>query len=179
MRDELLGSTHPVLSISLEPDESVFGSASQFAWMTDSIRLTPQAPGQPDELPLSVYRATGTAGVVAFAARGPGRVLGVEAAESYLIRRSGFVAGTSGVSVRSARGYGLPLWQVTGTGRAWIGLSGDVVKRELTASQSLRTQQDHIGMFVPSITIQVTGVQRICVLSGPGTVWLQSGSGTS
>jgi uncharacterized protein (AIM24 family) len=179
MRDELLGSTHPVLSISLEPGESVFGSASQFAWMTDSIRLTPEAPDQPDELALSVYRATGTAGVVAFAARGPGRVLGVEAAERYLISGSGFVAGTSGVRVRPSRGYGLPLWQVTGAGRAWIGLAGDVVERELTASQSLRTQQDHIGMFVPAITIQVTGVQRICVLSGPGTVWLQSGSGNA
>lgn len=187
MHDELLGSTHPVLSISLEPGESVLGTASQFAWMTDSIQLTPGTDDQPDGLALSVYTATGTPGVVAFTARRPGHVLGIEARKGYLITGSGFVAGTSGVRVRPAYGHGLTqgltrglaLWQVSGSGRAWVGLGGDVVERELTASQSLRAQQDHVGMFVPTVTIQVTGDHGICVLSGPGTVWLQSRSGNS
>jgi uncharacterized protein (AIM24 family) len=179
MRDELLGTTHPVLSISLEPGESVLGATSQFAWMTDSIRLTAAGQDTPDGLALSVYTATGTAGTVAFAARWPGHMLVVEAARGYLVAGAGFVAGTSGVRITPVREQGLALWQVTGSGQAWIGLAGDVVERELTASQSLRAQQDHVGMFVPTITIQVTGVQDICVLSGPGTVWLQSRSGNS
>ena len=177
MHDELLGSAHPVLSISLEPGESVLGASTRFAWMTDSIQLTRGGGDHADGLALSVYTATGTAGVVAFTARHPGRVIGIEAANGYLINGPGFVAGTSGVRVLPVRGHGPTLWQVTGSGRAWIGLAGDVVERELTASQSLRAQRDHVGMFVPAITIQVTGVDDICVLSGPGTVWLQSRSG--
>jgi uncharacterized protein (AIM24 family) len=174
MHHELLGSTHPVLTISLEPDESVVSTPSRFAWMTDSIRLTPGGQDQP----LSVYTATGTAGVVAFSASRPGRVLGVEATEGYLISDSGFIAGTTGVRLQPAPGHehGLKLWQVTGSGHAWIGLAGDPVERELTASQSLRAQRDHIGMFVPTVTIQITEIGGICVLSGPGTVWLQSKS---
>jgi uncharacterized protein (AIM24 family) len=179
MHDELLGSTHPVLSISLEPGESVLGSTDRFAWMTDSVRLTPAEQDQPDGPALSVYTAAGAPGVVAFAARWPGRVIGVEADGGYLVNGSGFVAGTSGVRVLPVHAAGLPLWQVTGSGRAWIGLAGDVVEHDLTASQSLRAQQEHVGMFVPTVTIQVTGVQDICVLSGPGTVWLQSRSGNS
>jgi uncharacterized protein (AIM24 family) len=179
MHDELLGSTHPVLSISLEPGESVLGTTSRFAWMTDSVRLTPAGQDHPDALALSVYTATGASGIVAFAARWPGRVIGVEAECGYLVNGPGFVAGTSDVRVRPGPSAGLPLWQITGSGRAWIGLAGDVVERELTASQSLRAQQDHVGMFVPTVTIQVTGVQGICVLTGPGTVWLQSRSGNS
>jgi uncharacterized protein (AIM24 family) len=175
MHDELLGSTHPVLSISLEPGESVLGTTSRFAWMTDSVQLTSAGQDQPGAPPLSVYTATGASGVVAFAARWPGRVIGVEAVSGYLVNGSGFVACTSDVRIRPVHG----LWQVTGSGRAWIGFAGDVVERELTASQSLRAQQDHVGMFVPTVTIQVTGVQDICVLSGPGTVWLQSRSGNS
>jgi uncharacterized protein (AIM24 family) len=177
MHDELLGSTHPMLSISLEPGESVFAAAGQFAWMTDSIQLTPGDESQPDGLTLSVYAATGTAGVVAFAAPRPGRVLGIEAADGYLISEHGFIAGTSGVRVLPAYVHELPLSRVTGSGRAWVGLAGDVVERDLTASESLRAQQDHVGMFASTVTIQVTGVQGICVLSGPGTVWLQSRSG--
>lgn len=177
MREELLGSAHPTLSISLEPGESVLGTASQFAWMTDSIRFTPGDQDQRDGLNLSVYTATGSSGVVAFAASRPGRVIGVEAAKGFFISGSGFVAGTSDVRVLPAHEHGLTLWQVTGSGRAWIGLAGDVVERELTASQSLRAQQDCVGMLVPTVTIQVTGDHGICVLSGPGTVWLQSRSG--
>ena len=179
MRDELLGSIHPVLSISLEPGESVLGTSSRFAWMTDSIRLTPGRLDQPDGLALSEYTATGTQGAVAFATWRPGRVLSVDAAAGHLISRPGFLAGTSGVRVLPAygHGHGLMLWQITGSGHAWVGLAGDVVERELTASQALRAQQEHIGMFVPTVTIQVTGDRGICVLSGPGTIWLQSRSG--
>jgi uncharacterized protein (AIM24 family) len=179
MRDELLGSAHPLLSISLEPGESVLGADSRLVSMTDSIRLTPGAGDQPGELALSVYTATSTPGVVAFAARRPGRILGIEAAGDYLVSWSGFVAGTGAVRVWPARSSGLALWQVSGSGRAWIGLAGDVAEHELTASQSLRARQEHVGMFVPTVTIQVTEVQDICVLSGPGTVWLQSGRGLS
>jgi uncharacterized protein (AIM24 family) len=174
MHHELLGSTHPVLSISLEPGESVIGADSRFAWMTDSIRLTPGEHDQPDELALSVYTATGAPGTVAFTARKPGQVVSVEAADSYLICGSGFVAGTSAVRVLPALGHELTLWQVAGSGQAWIGLAGDVIEHELTANQSLRAQQDHIGMFGPTVTIQVTSAGGICVLSGPGRVWLQS-----
>ncbi len=39
MRDELLGATQPMLSIVLDPGESVIGEASRFAWMTDSIEM--------------------------------------------------------------------------------------------------------------------------------------------
>jgi uncharacterized protein (AIM24 family) len=202
MRDELLGDIQPVLSISLEPGESVLGTASQFAWMTDSIQLTPGDQDWQDGLNLSVYTAKGSPGVVAFAASRPGHVIGVEAAAGYLISGPGFVAGTSGVRVLPARWQGVPtreyrpaaqgphglahglahglvLWQITGSGRAWVGLAGDVVERELTANQSLRAQQDHVGMCAPTVTIQVTGDHGICVLSGPGTVWLQSRSGNS
>jgi uncharacterized protein (AIM24 family) len=182
MRDELLGSTDPVLSIALEPGESVLASVDQFAWMTDSIRLTPgggaAADGREGEGPaLAVYTAAGSPGVVAFTPSCPGRVLDVEADGGYLIWASGFIVGTRGVRIVPAGGHRLPLRRLTGTGRAWIGLAGDVVERELTAGQSLRAQSEHVGMFVPSVTVQVTETGGICVLSGPGTVWLQSRSG--
>ena len=40
MRDQLLGTTLPVLSILLEPGESVVAEAGEFCWMTDSIQMT-------------------------------------------------------------------------------------------------------------------------------------------
>ncbi len=182
MRDQLLGVTQPMLSISLDPGESVIGEAGRFAWMTDSIEMAVT-----DETGVCAYMAAGEPGVVAFASQRPGRILSVEVGpqdEGFLFRRSDFVARTPSVQVRVDHAeHGLALWRIGGSGRAWVELAGDVVRRELAAGQSLRADPKHVGMFDGTIAVQVTQVQGIssrfsglpwAVLSGPGVVWLQS-----
>jgi uncharacterized protein (AIM24 family) len=194
MRDHLLGTTQPVLSISLEPGESIIAEAGGFAWMTDSIAMA-AADNAWLEPRQCVYTATGEAGIVAFAAKLPGRILSVEIGPGYegcLVRESGLLARTTGVRATaeagpsvpgSAGGQGLALRRIAGSGRAWVELSGDVVRHELTAGQSLRAHPRHIGMFDATVAIQVAEVQGIsgrddtypcAVLSGPGGVWLGS-----
>jgi uncharacterized protein (AIM24 family) len=171
-----------MLAISLDPGESVIGEASRFAWMTDSIEMAAA-----DETGGCVYTAAGEPGVVAFASQRPGRIISVEVGpqdEDYLVRRSGIMARTPGVQVRAGPAEdGLALWRIGGSGRAWVELAGDVVRRELTSGQSLRADPEHIGMSDGLVAIQVTQVQGIsgqdggypcAVLSGPGAVWLQS-----
>jgi uncharacterized protein (AIM24 family) len=182
MRDQLLGAIQPMLSILLDPGESVIGEASRFAWMTDSIEMTVT-----EKTGVCGYTATGEPGVVAFASQRPGRILTVDVGswdEGYLVRKSGLVARTPGVEVQvDPAEYGLALWRIGGSGRAWVELPGDTVRRELTSGRSLRVQPEHIGMFDSTVAIQVTHVQGIsnwnsgypcAVLSGPGVVWLQS-----
>jgi len=182
MRDKLLGATQPMLSILLDPGESVFGEASRFAWMTDSIEMTAA-----DETGLYVYTAAGEPGVVAFASPRPCGILSVDVGPrdgAYLARRSDVMARTPGVQVGAEPvRHGLDLCRIGGSGRAWVGLAGDVVRRELTAGQSLRAHPEHVGMFDSTVAIQLTHVQGIsspnggypcAVLSGPGVVWLRS-----
>jgi uncharacterized protein (AIM24 family) len=192
VRDQLLGSTQPVLSISLEPGESIVAEAGEFAWMTDSIQLTTRSAG------LSDYTAKDQAGTVAFASRLPGSILHIDVApgHEYLVHRDGFLAGTPGIEVTI--GFQQPLEaadtaagkfilrRIGGRGRAWVELSGDVVRRDLAAGTSLRTHPSHIGMSDASVAVQMaelvrpatsgTVAQGLAVLSGPGTVWLQSKS---
>jgi uncharacterized protein (AIM24 family) len=190
VRDQLLGSTQPVLSISLEPGESIVAEAGEFAWMTDSIQLTTRPAG------LSDYTAKDQAGTIAFASRLPGSILHIDVApgHEYLVHRDGFLAGTPGIEVTT--GFQQPLEasdtaagkfilrRIGGRGRAWVELSGDVIRRELAAGTSLRTHPWHIGMSDASVAVQMaelvrpatggTVAQGLAVLSGPGTVWLQS-----
>ena len=192
VHDQLLGSTQPVLSISLEPGESIVAEAGEFAWMTDSIQLTTRPAG------LSDYTAKDQAGTIAFASRLPGSILHIEVApgHEYLVHRNGFLAGTPGIEV--SIGFQQPLEatetaagkfilrRIGGRGRAWVELSGDVIRRDLAAGTSLRTHPWHIGMADASVAVQMaelvrpatsylgTAAQDLAVLSGPGTVWLQS-----
>ena len=139
VHDQLLGSTQPVLSISLEPGESIVAETGEFAWMTDSIQMTAGPAG------LSDYTATDQAGTIAFASRLPGSILHIEVTpgREYLVHRNGFLAGTPGIEVTI--GFQQPLEateapadefilrRIGGRGRAWVELSGDVVRRDLAA----------------------------------------------
>jgi uncharacterized protein (AIM24 family) len=196
MEEQLLGSTLPVLSICLDPVESVVAEAGEFSWMTDSIQMSTGMGGS--ALFLSSYTATDSAGTIAFAAKLPGSILGIDVGpqHEYLVHRHGFLAGTAGTEISAGfqqsfsagifGGEGFVLQRVAGQGRAWIELAGEVVRYDLAAGQSLRAHPGHVGMFTASVSFQVMRVPGVtnrhfggdahhfAVLSGPGAVWLQS-----
>jgi uncharacterized protein (AIM24 family) len=147
---------------------------------------------------MSTYSAKGTTGTIAFAAKLPGsiRPVDVAAGRELMVHRHGFLAGTPGIQISAGfqqsfsagvfAGEGFLLQRVGGQGRAWIELSGELIRYELASGQSLRVHPGHVGMFDVSMPFQVMRVQgaanryfggdthHFAVLSGPGTVWLQS-----
>ena len=213
MQDQILGTTMPVLSISLEGGESVVAEVGEFSWMTDAIQMSTGMGGGVggsglmgalkrkvggSSLLMSTYTAQGAPGVIAFAAKVPGSIMPVDvgSGNDFMVHRHGFLAGTSGIQISAGfqqsftagifGGDGFILQRIGGQGRAWVELSGEVIRYDLAAGQSLRVHPGHIGMFQSSVAFQVVRVQGIAnryfggdshhfgVLSGPGTVWLQS-----
>ena len=213
MEEQLLGTTLPVLSISLSPGESVVAEAGEFSWMTDSIQMSTGMGGGAgghglmgalkraaggSTLFLSSYTATDSAGTIAFAAKLPGSILGIDVGpqDEYLVHRHGFLAGTPGIQISAGfqqsfsagifAGEGFVLQRIGGEGRAWIELAGEVIRHDLAPGESLRAHPGHVGMFTASVSFQVMRVPGIAnryfggdahhfgVLSGPGKVWLQS-----
>jgi uncharacterized protein (AIM24 family) len=209
VHDQLLGSTQPVLSISLEPGESVVAATGEFAWMTDSIQMADSAQMtdsiQTDSIQMaagqagmSAYLAKAEAGTVAFASRRPGAILSVEVTpeREFMVHCRAFLAATPGIELSTGfrqslrtpgtAGGEFVLRRIGGVGRAWVELSGDVVRRDLPAGVSLRTHPWHIGMSDASVAVQITELEepadgqvggdarQLAVLSGPGSVWLQS-----
>ncbi|HCU93356.1 MAG TPA: TIGR00266 family protein [Actinobacteria bacterium] len=213
MREQIHGTTMPVLSVHLDPGESVVAEVGEFSWMTDSIQMSTNVGsctggrglmgalkrvtgGSP--LPMSTYTAQGAAGTISFASKVPGSILPVDVApgSDYLVHRRGFLAGSPGIQISAGfqqsfragifAGEGFVLQRISGQGRAWAELSGEVIPYELAPGQSLRVHPGHVGMFQASVSFQVVRVPGItnryfggdahhfAVLTGPGTVWLQS-----
>jgi uncharacterized protein (AIM24 family) len=180
VHDQLAGSIVPVLSVALDPGESIVAEAGEFSWMTDSIQMTSSVtpapgvtadgPGAPAVMVLSTFTATDTPGTVTFASRRPGSILGVDIGPKveYLVHRDGFVAGTAGVRVWTGHRHsfaagtyaraGFALQRVHGTGRAWVQFAGDIVRRDLAAGESLRAHPGHVGMFAASVAFQLVRV---------------------
>jgi uncharacterized protein (TIGR00266 family) len=188
MKEQVIGSTLPVLEVSLDPGESVVAEVGEFSWMTDSIQMSTgmgggvggrgvmgalkRAVGGSTFL-FSTYTAQGSAGMIAFAAKLPGSIMPVDVGRGteYMVHRHGFLAGTQGIEISAGfqqsftagvfGGEGFILQRIGGEGRAWVELAGEVVPYELSPGQSLRVHPGHIGMFEASVAFQVMRVQGI------------------
>ena len=148
---------------------------------------------------MSTYSAKGATGTIAFAAKLPGSIRPVDVSARPGVH--GAPARVPGRNARhpdqrrlpavlqrraSSRARASCCSASAATGRAWIELSGELIRYDLAAGQSLRVHPGHVGMFDASMPFQVMRVQgaanryfggdthHFAVLSGPGTVWLQS-----
>jgi uncharacterized protein (TIGR00266 family) len=213
VRDHVDGTVLPVLVIELDAGESVVSEAGEFSWMTGSVQLktgtggglggsgllgaVKRAAGGSTFL-FNTYSADKEPGTVAFATKLPGGIVPIDvgAAGEFVVHRHGFLAGTVGVQVGVALqqsfrggifgGEGFVLQRLSGQGRAWIELSGEIWSRELSEGEIIRVHPGHVGMFDSSVSFQVERVpgltnrylgsdgHHFVILSGPGRVWLQS-----
>jgi uncharacterized protein (AIM24 family) len=147
---------------------------------------------------LTRYEPTGGPGMLVLAAKLPGRIFSVEIApgSEYIVHRHGWLCGTPEISPTVALqqsfggaifgGEGFILQRLEGQGTAWIELSGEVSTYELAAGQSLCVHPGHVGAFHATVSFQTTRLpgianymfgedgHHVVVLTGPGTVWLQS-----
>jgi uncharacterized protein (TIGR00266 family) len=212
MQSQMLGDMLPVLEILLEAGEAIVSETGQLSWMSGSIALntTTSAAGSSGFLGaigramsggglfMTEYSAPAGPGVVAFAAKIPGRIVEIDVApgQGYLVHKHGFLCATPGVQLSTGfqqslgagifGGNGFLLQRLAGPCRAWVELGGEAVARELAPGEMVRVHPGHVGMFEESISFGITTVPGIrnkifggdgiflAELTGPGKVWLQT-----
>jgi uncharacterized protein (TIGR00266 family) len=214
MQDKILGTTMPVLEITLDPGEALFAESGELSWMTSSIVMSTstqfgggggvggvfkRAMGG-SSIFMTEYAAQGSPGMVAFATRLPGSIFPIDIAPqpgmTYLGHRHAFVCANHGVELAIAfqqrlgagffGGDGFRLQKISGTGKAWVELSGEIVTYDLQQGEMLRVHPGHVGLFQDTVQFNITTVPGIknkifggdgiflAQLVGPGRVWLQS-----
>ena len=213
MQETIQGTTMPVLEVLLDPGESVVSENGEFSWMTDTVQLSVGTGGGMGGKGImgavkravagagflfNTYTAQGGPGMVAFAAKLPGKILPIDIAPGgeYICHRHGFLAGMPGIEIAPALqqsftggifgGEGFILQRLSGTGHCWIELWGVVRAYDLVAGQTMRAHPGHVGLFQASVTFSVQRVPGISnrymgrdghhfvALTGPGRIYLQS-----
>jgi uncharacterized protein (TIGR00266 family) len=184
---KIVGTTMPVLEMTLQDGERIVAEAGQLSWMTGTIELhtTASAGGGGGifgalkrvagggTLFMTEYSARGGAGMVAFATKVPGHILPVrvQPGQGYLIHRHGFLCATPGVELSAAfqrslgagifGGNGFVLQRLGGTADAWVELDGEVVTYDLGPGETLRVHPGHVGMFEERIAFDVTTIKGV------------------
>ena len=144
------------------------------------------------------FTAECRAGHVAFAPRFPGTIMArtLRPGEALICRKETFLCAEKSVTLELAwqqrigsgffGGNGFILQKVTGPGWVFLDLSGEVVEKTLAPGENLRVHVGHVGIQEPSVACNITMMKGfknvlfggdglfLAVLSGPGTVWLQS-----
>jgi uncharacterized protein (TIGR00266 family) len=213
MEETIHGTTMPVLELSLQPNEAVVSEAGQFSWMSDAMQMNTNTGGGMGgkgimgavkravggaSIMMTTYTATNGAGSIAFAAKVPGHILPIDVTpgNEFMVHRHGFMCATSGIQLamgfqQSFRGgifggEGFILQKISGEGRAFIELQGEVIVYDLQPGQTMRVHPGHAGLFQASVTFSVVKVpglmnrymgadgHHFIVLTGPGRIWLQS-----
>lgn len=210
MESKIVGTTMPVLEVSLQSGETVLAEGGELSWMSPNIgmRTSAQVGGGGvfgalrraaggSTIMLTEYTAEAGPGTVAFATKLPGQIVPLDlSGEGYLLHRHGFLCAFGEVSVavgfqrqlRSAifGGEGFVLQKISGGGRAFVELSGELVRRDLAPGEQLLVHPGHIGLFpaqmpfgirtIPGIANKLFGGDGVFLveLTGPGAVLLQS-----
>jgi uncharacterized protein (AIM24 family) len=147
---------------------------------------------------MTEYRAIGAPGGISFATKLPGHIMPIEvgAGNEYMIHRHGFLCATSQIQISVGfqqslgagifGGDGFLLQHVSGTGTAWIELSGELIMKDLQPGETLRVHPGHVGAFQACVSFQITTVPGIknmifggdgiflASLTGAGRIWLQT-----
>jgi uncharacterized protein (TIGR00266 family) len=213
MESKIVGTVMPVLELSMDPNDKVFAESGELSWMSMAIQMQTgtSVGGQQGGLMsalgrafaggtlfMTEYTAVGGPGLLAFAAKLPGQIVPLDIApgHGYLVHRHGFMCGTLGVQFSIGfqqrlgagvfGGTGFRMQRLTGQGRAWVELHGEVITYDLQPGNTLRLHPGQVGMYQESIGFNIVTVPGIAnmffggsglflaALTGPGRVWLQS-----
>ena len=208
MQYQIRGGVMQTVDMTLEPGETIYTESGGLAWMSGNIKMETGMKGglmggfkrklAGESMFLVDYTCESGQGLVTFCSELPGKVIPLElaAGQSIVCQKDAFMCAEKSVTLemhfRKKLGAGLfggegfILQKVTGPGRAFVELGGEITEYELQPGQALKVDTGHLGMYEPTVNFDietVPGIKNILFggeglflarVDGPGKVWLQS-----
>lgn len=208
MDAKIVGESLPLVSCKLAKGESVITEAGGMSWMDDGIKMTTSTNGgimkglgralAGESLFMNIYTAEKDDAEIAFSSSFPGKILEFDLAdgETIIAQKKAFLCAESSVDIAMHfrkkigagffGGEGFIMQKITGPGKVFLEIDGELVKKELQAGEKLKVDNGYVAAMTKEIDLDietVPGLKNIVfggeglfltTLKGPGTVWLQS-----
>ena len=208
MEAKILGDSLPVVTCKLKKGESVITESGGMSWMDEGIKMETSTNGgimkglgralAGESLFMNTYTAEKDDVEIAFSSCFPGKVLEFDLAqgESIIAQKKAFMCAESSVDIAMHfrkklgagmfGGEGFIMQKITGPGKVFLEIDGEVVKKELAAGQTLKVDNGYVAAMTSGVDLDITtvaGLKNIMfggeglfltTVKGPGTVYLQS-----
>ncbi|MBD3313755.1 TIGR00266 family protein [Candidatus Woesearchaeota archaeon] len=208
MKETIRGTTLQILDVELDKGESFYTESGGMAWMSPNISMESNMKGglgsalgrmmSGESLFMTTYTCTEGKGLISFCSEFPGKIIELDLAEgkSMICQRDAFMAAESSATLQSEftrklgagffGGEGFFLQKLTGPGKAYLEIAGEVTKYDLQEGQMLKVDPGYIGAFEPTVGYDISRVKGVknmlfggeglflATLKGPGKIWLQS-----
>jgi len=208
MEARILGDGLPVVTCKLRNGESVITENGGMSWMEDGIEMKTTTNGgimkglgrafAGESIFMNIYQAKREGAEISFASSFPGQIIEMDLAEGETIiaQKRAFLCGESTIDIQMQfrkklgaglfGGEGFIMQKITGPGKVFLEIDGNVVKKELAAGEKLKIDNGYLAAMTKDVNLDietVKGVKNIMfggeglfltTLTGPGTVWIQT-----
>ncbi len=208
MEAKILGDALPVVTCKLKKGESVVTESGGMSWMEEGIKMTTSTNGgimkglgralAGESLFMNIYTAEKDDVEIAFSSSFPGKILEFELnqGETIIAQKRAFLCAENTVDIAMHfrkklgagffGGEGFIMQKITGPGKVYLEIDGEVVKKYLEPGQKLKVDNGYVAAMTAGVKLNietVPGLKNIMfggeglfltTVEGPGTVYLQS-----
>lgn len=208
MQAKILGDSLPVVTCKLSKGESLVTESGGMSWMDEGIKMTTSTNGgimkglgralAGESLFMNTYTAENDDVEIAFSSSFPGKILEFDLSqgETIIAQKKAFLCAESTVDIAMHfrkklgagffGGEGFIMQKITGPGKVYLEIDGEVVKKELQAGEKIKVDNGYVAAMEAGVKLDITtvpGLKNIMfggeglfltTVEGPGTVWLQS-----
>lgn len=192
MQTEIKGEFLPVLTCKLNKGDSVFTETGGMSWMTSGINMQTNTKGgimkglgralAGESIFMNTYTAEQDGAEISFASCFPGNILEFDLSngETIIAQKKAFLCAESSVDVSMHfrkklgagffGGEGFIMQKLTGPGKAFLEIDGNVTRKELAAGEVLKVDNGYVAAMTKDVDLSietVKGVKNI-VFGGEG-----------
>lgn len=208
MNTQITGDFLPVVTWNLNKGEKVLSESGGMSWMTDGMKMETSTNGgimkgigrafAGESIFMNIYTAEQDNQEIAFASCFPGQILefNLEDYGTIIAQKRAFLCSemTVDISMHFRKklgagffgGEGFIMQKLTGSGKAFLEVDGNVTQKELKAGETLKVDNGYVVAMTKDVDLSIDTIKGlknivfggeglfITTLKGPGTVWLQS-----
>ena len=208
METRIRGASLPAVICKLQKGESIVAENGGMSWMDEGIEMKTSTNGgimkgigrafAGESIFMNIFTAERDNAEIAFSSCFPGKILefNLQEGQSIIAQKRSLLFAESTVDIAMQfrkkigagffGGEGFIMQKITGPGRVFLEIDGEVVQKELQAGEKLRVDNGYVAAMTQNVDLDiqmVKGLKNIVLggeglflttLEGPGTVWLQT-----
>ncbi|CCV65012.1 conserved hypothetical protein (DUF124) [Alteracholeplasma palmae J233] len=191
MKYKIEGGQLPVVTIELEPGETIITEAGGMSWMTSNIELETKGGGvskvlgrmfSGESLFLNYYTAKKQDGSISLSSSLPGSIIPIQITKEkpFIMQKGAFLGAESSVelSIHFRKkfgtgffgGEGFIMQKLTGEGTAFLEIDGSCIEKELEPGEKLVVSTGYVAAMDSTVSMELVSVGGIknSLLGGEG-----------